>query len=67
MQRSDGGDDAGKLFADDRAVFTACSTLATRPRPAAEVELAVDSQRLHFFDPATGLALGRAAPGPAVA
>ena len=57
---SDEGDDAGKLFADDRAVFTAVLDARHATASGAEVELAVDPQRLHFFDPASGLALAGA-------
>src|SRR6185436_7205564 len=53
-------DDEGKLFADDRAVFTAVLDARHAIASGPEVELAVDSQRLHFFDPATGLALAGA-------
>jgi multiple sugar transport system ATP-binding protein len=50
-------DDDGKLFADDRAIFTACLD-SRRPVPVdAELELAVHHRLLHFFEPATGLAL----------
>ena len=51
------GDDEGKLFADDRAVFTACLDTRVELRSGRELEVAVDSARFHFFDPATGLAL----------
>ena len=48
-------DDEGKLFAnDERAVFTAVVGAKRRRRPGAEIELAVDTRALHFFDPATG-------------
>jgi len=57
---SDEGDDEVKLFADDRAVFTACIDARHGISSGSEVELAVDRQRLHFFDPATGLALADA-------
>jgi multiple sugar transport system ATP-binding protein len=57
---TDEGDDEGKLFADDRAVFTACLDDRRRVSTASEVELAIDHRRLHFFDPATGLALNGA-------
>ena len=57
---ADEGDDEGKLFADDRAVFTACVDARRTITPGSEVELAIDSRRLHFFDPATGLALAGA-------
>ena len=49
--------DEGKLFADDRAVFTASLDDRHRVSSSAGVELALDHTRLHFFDPATGLAL----------
>ena len=57
---TDEGDDEGKLFADDRAVFTACLDDRRRISTASDVELAIDHRRLHFFDPATGLALNGA-------
>jgi multiple sugar transport system ATP-binding protein len=57
---SDEGDDEGKLFADDRAVFTACLDDRSVLTTASQVELAIDHRRLHFFDPATGLALNGA-------
>ncbi len=53
-------DDEGTLFADERAVFTAVVDAKTATAPGAEVELAVDHARLHFFDPATGLVLDAA-------
>jgi multiple sugar transport system ATP-binding protein len=55
------GDDEGKLFADDqRAVFTAVLDARRSVAPGADVELAVDHERFHFFDPSTGLALDTA-------
>jgi multiple sugar transport system ATP-binding protein len=54
---ADEGDDDGKLFADDRAVFTACIDAKRALTPGADVALAIDYTRLHFFDPATGLVL----------
>jgi multiple sugar transport system ATP-binding protein len=48
----------GKLFADDqRAVFTASLDARREVLSGVNVELAVDCQRFHFFDPATGDAL----------
>jgi multiple sugar transport system ATP-binding protein len=64
----DTGDDEGTLFADDRAVFTACVDARRMIASGSEVELAVDCERLHFFDPVSGLALAgttRAAVGSA--
>jgi multiple sugar transport system ATP-binding protein len=47
-----------QLLADERTLFTA-ALAARRPlAPGDEVELAVDTSRLRFFDPASGLALG---------
>jgi multiple sugar transport system ATP-binding protein len=56
-------DDAeGKLFADDRrAVFTAVLDARRPVAPGQEAELALDTRQLHFFDPATGLAIEAAA------
>jgi len=52
------------FFADDqRAIFTAVLDTRQQLRGGTETELAVDHTRLHFFDPATGLALD--APVPA--
>jgi multiple sugar transport system ATP-binding protein len=50
-------EDEGKLFADDRAVFTASVDDRERIPTGRAVELAVDHSRLHFFDPLTGRAL----------
>ena len=61
-------EDEGKLFVDDqRAVFTACVDARRRVTPGSQVELAVDHARLHFFDPATGLVVGRSARASALA
>jgi len=63
-----GEDDEGKLFADDqRAAFTACLDARRAVAPGAQIELAVDHQRFHFFDPGTGLALDTAARASLVA
>jgi multiple sugar transport system ATP-binding protein len=50
-------EDEGKLFADDRVVFTAALDDRHGVKSGGEVELAIDHRRLHFFDPATGLTL----------
>jgi multiple sugar transport system ATP-binding protein len=63
---SDEREDEGKLFADDRAVFTAAVD-ARRTIASDEVELAIDHTRLHFFDPATGLSLADAPTSSLVA
>jgi multiple sugar transport system ATP-binding protein len=59
---SDERDDEGKLFADNRAVFTAVIDAKHTIVPGSEIELAIDRRRLHFFDPATGLALAGHSP-----
>jgi multiple sugar transport system ATP-binding protein len=52
-------DDEGALFVDDqRALFTAAVEGHRPVTPGSEIELAVETRRLHFFDPATGAVLG---------
>jgi multiple sugar transport system ATP-binding protein len=61
-------DTEGKLFADDvRAVFTAVLDARRAIAPGADIELAVHHDRLHLFDPGTGLALDSAARATLVA
>ncbi len=64
---SDEEDDGGKLFAGDRALFTACVDVKRAIPTGAEVELAIDHRRLHFFDPETGLVLARGSRSTLVA
>jgi multiple sugar transport system ATP-binding protein len=59
--------DEGRLFADDRAVCTAVLDARRGVAPGAELELAIDYQRLHYFDPATGETLGVGARAVALA
>jgi multiple sugar transport system ATP-binding protein len=55
---TEAAEEEGKLFADDqRAVFTASLDARREVSSGADVELAVDCTRLHFFDPGTGQAL----------
>jgi multiple sugar transport system ATP-binding protein len=61
------GDDEGALFVDDqRSLFTARVEGEVSIRPGSALELAVDTRRMHFFDPETGDVVGvnRAAPTP---
>jgi multiple sugar transport system ATP-binding protein len=54
----DADDEEGVLFADDqRSLFTARIDGTDAVVPGGTVELAVDTRRLHFFDPVTGAAL----------
>ena len=56
---ADLADDEGALFADDqRSLFTARVDGEAAIRSGAPVELAVDTRRMHFFDPVTGAAVG---------
>jgi multiple sugar transport system ATP-binding protein len=59
--------DEGKLFSDDRAVFTCCLDARHLVTSGTEVDLAVDNTQFHFFDPDTGLTLGTGAPATQVA
>ena len=46
------------LLADeDGATFTARIDPRRSPRPGTPVELAVESERVHFFDPETGASI----------
>jgi multiple sugar transport system ATP-binding protein len=50
-------DDEQSLIADGGALFTARVDARTAARVGDRLELAVDSERLHFFDPQTGARL----------
>ncbi|MBA9005837.1 ABC transporter ATP-binding protein [Thermomonospora cellulosilytica] len=54
----EGEDDAAIPLNEDRALWTARVNARSAVRPGRPVELAVDTHRLHFFDPDTGLAIG---------
>ncbi|HSS11558.1 MAG TPA: hypothetical protein VLL25_16855, partial [Acidimicrobiales bacterium] len=43
----------------EHSLWTARVSPRTRVRPGTKIELAVDTSSLHFFDPDTGLAIGR--------
>jgi multiple sugar transport system ATP-binding protein len=51
---TENSEDEGKLFAGDRAIFTAVVDARRPVATGVEAELAIDYRRLHFFDPATG-------------
>jgi multiple sugar transport system ATP-binding protein len=54
----DVAEEEGALFADDqRALFTARIDAMDAVLPGAAIELAVDTRRLHFFEPTSGAAL----------
>jgi multiple sugar transport system ATP-binding protein len=54
-------EDDGALLADQRTLFVARVDPRSAPRPGTRRALAVDTTRLHFFDPTTGTALATGA------
>ncbi|GAA2731014.1 sn-glycerol-3-phosphate ABC transporter ATP-binding protein UgpC [Actinocorallia aurantiaca] len=46
------------LLEEDKALWTARVNARSRVRPGQELELGIDTHRLHFFDAGTGLAVG---------
>ncbi len=51
-------DDTAIPLTDNKALWTARVNARSRVRPGQSLELAVDTTRLHFFDPESGLAIG---------
>ena len=51
-------DDAAIPLADNKALWTARVNARSHVRPGQTLKLAVDTTRLHFFDPESGLAIG---------
>jgi multiple sugar transport system ATP-binding protein len=51
----------------EHSLWTARVSPRTRVRPGDQIELAVDTSSLHFFDPDTGLAIGRQRTGAPLA
>ena len=45
----------------NKALWTARVNARSRIQPGQQVELAVDTRSLHFFDPSTGLSIGHRA------
>ena len=56
--RNDEEDEAVSALAGGRSLWTAKVSARCAPRPGQPLELAVDAGKLHFFDPATGAAIG---------
>lgn len=48
----------GALPLSDRSMWTARVNARSRVRPGTDLELAVDTSRLHYFDPDSGYAIG---------
>jgi multiple sugar transport system ATP-binding protein len=59
----EGGEEAIAL-AGGRSQWTARVASRSAARPGRPLDLAVDTSAMHFFDPASGLAIGRAIPPP---
>ena len=55
-EEGEAGDE--QLLAEERTLFTASLPAREGLAPGQEVELALDTSRLHFFDPGSGAALG---------
>ncbi|GAA4620726.1 ABC transporter ATP-binding protein [Actinoallomurus vinaceus] len=51
-------DDAAIPLAENKALWTARVNARSHVRPGQDIELSVDTSRLHFFDVGTGLAIG---------
>jgi multiple sugar transport system ATP-binding protein len=52
-------DEAVSALAGGRSLWTGRVSARCAPRPGQPLELAVDAGKLHFFDPATGAAIGQ--------
>ncbi|MFB4302355.1 ABC transporter ATP-binding protein [Actinomadura sp. NTSP31] len=62
---AEGDADMAIPLVDNKALWTARVNSRSHVRPGQEIDLAVDTKRLHFFDPDSGLAIGH--PGAAAA
>jgi multiple sugar transport system ATP-binding protein len=62
---AEGDADMAIPLVDNKALWTARVNSRSHVRPGQAIDLAVDTKRLHFFDPDSGLAIGH--PGAAVA
>ena len=58
---SDGDETATLPLTANKALWTARVNARSRIQPGQQVELAVDTRSLHFFDPSTGLSIGHRA------
>jgi multiple sugar transport system ATP-binding protein len=56
--QNDEEDDAGMALAGGKSLWTARVSARSAARAGQPLELAVDTRRLHFFDPATGHTIG---------
>ncbi|HEY7484934.1 MAG TPA: sn-glycerol-3-phosphate ABC transporter ATP-binding protein UgpC [Streptosporangiaceae bacterium] len=63
---TEGEEEAAIPLAENKALWTARVNARSHVRPGEDIELAIDTSNLHFFDPDSGLAVGHA-DAPAVA
>ncbi len=62
--RTDSGEDDEALpLAEDKTLWTARVAARSKIRPGSAARLSVDTSNLHFFEPGSGLAVGRSALG----
>ncbi|TDC83759.1 sn-glycerol-3-phosphate ABC transporter ATP-binding protein UgpC [Actinomadura sp. 7K507] len=61
---AEGEEDMAIPLSDNKALWTARVNSRSHVRPGQDVELAVDTRRLHFFDPTSGLAIGHPDAAP---
>ncbi|GLZ03416.1 ABC transporter ATP-binding protein [Actinomadura sp. NBRC 104412] len=62
---AEGEADMAIPLVENKALWTARVNSRSQVRPGQPIELAVDTRRLHFFDPASGLAIGHPAAASA--
>ncbi|MCO5994417.1 ABC transporter ATP-binding protein [Actinoallomurus rhizosphaericola] len=60
-------DDAAIPLADNKALWTARVNARSHVRPGQDIDLSIDTSRLHFFDADSGLAIGHPEVAPAAA
>jgi multiple sugar transport system ATP-binding protein len=58
---SEGEDEAAIPLAENKALWTARVNARSHVRPGQDIDLAIDTNNLHFFDPDSGIAVGHAA------
>jgi multiple sugar transport system ATP-binding protein len=58
---TEGEEEAAIPLAENKALWTARVNARSHVRPGQDIELAVDTNNLHFFDPDSGVAIGHAA------
>src|SRR5262249_13861549 len=64
-EHHDDEDDTVAALAGGKSLWTARVSARSAARPGAPLELAADTSRLHFFDPASGESIGHP-PAPAI-